>query len=333
MAKKTTLRIGLIGYIDSLAENLRASLVLALKGDEDAIHDARVATRRLKAVIDLFAGQLSERMKSKFGKSLKRIRRSLGTLRDIDVMIEHAGKMAASDAMAAAHLKEHLRGKRRKELAKIAELDAAKLLSRLGSWWGLRSQIKQEAAQPLLQASLRLQLEQFCALADLHSADKNALPPLVAEPADDTEPGTSIELNPHDMRIAGKALRYTLEMALEDSTKIPAGVIQTFKRMQEMLGLWHDHVVLVSTIMKVSVDTELGYRNPDLLKRNLKLAQAAARRAELRLLDFVKLWRKQGAELQRQITAAIDQASEPAAAPDAALSEPAVIATPVVAAT
>src|SRR2546423_15567648 len=48
-------------HIDQLIESLRVHIADAVRGDEEAVHDARVATRRLKAAADLTAPVVRER--------------------------------------------------------------------------------------------------------------------------------------------------------------------------------------------------------------------------------------------------------------------------------
>src|SRR5215210_2479800 len=78
----------LLAYVDSLLEQLQAHVPKALKDwDEQAIHQARVSTRRLKAALDLLKPVLSKRPRRAFGRVLRRVRRRLGPLRDTDVML------------------------------------------------------------------------------------------------------------------------------------------------------------------------------------------------------------------------------------------------------
>ena len=48
----------------------------------------------------------------------------------------------------------------------------------------------------------------------------------------------------HELRIAGKLLRYTLELAEPLGYQLSPSVLKSFKQLQEALGLWHDDVVL-----------------------------------------------------------------------------------------
>jgi len=45
--------------------------------------------------------------------------------------------------------------------------------------------------------------------------------------------------DPHELRIAGKQLRYTVEMMQKSGHRPGTAFVRTVKRMQEELGLWH----------------------------------------------------------------------------------------------
>ena len=75
-------------YMDELVESMRKDTPAALKQfDEDAIHDTRVATRRLKAALELLEPVLSDAHRKPVAKAGKRLRRRLGPMRDLDVML------------------------------------------------------------------------------------------------------------------------------------------------------------------------------------------------------------------------------------------------------
>src|SRR4051794_12290305 len=80
----------LLKYIDDLVESLRGLIPKALKEwDVEAIHHARVSTRRLKAALDLLEPVLPGGQRRPFAKVLRNLRRQLGPLRDMDVMLSH----------------------------------------------------------------------------------------------------------------------------------------------------------------------------------------------------------------------------------------------------
>jgi CHAD domain-containing protein len=286
---------GLIQYFDDLTEELGTRIPEALAGEVEAIHDARVATRRLSALVNLFEPQLSKGLRNRFRTGLKQIRRTFGPVRDLDVMIECVGGLPAPHAAAASFLLENLQHTRADAVDRIGKLDTAKLLGKLGSWWGLREQLKDPAAKPLLSQSLAIRLDQFCRYADLHANTESAL----------ANGEAHAEMNPHELRIAGKALRYTVEMAIADGADISPVVVRSFKAMQDLLGTWHDLAILSQTILSVCVDEQLALSNAALLRDCLKLARLTARRSEARLEAFRKLWRKEGAMLHQQIRSAV----------------------------
>jgi CHAD domain-containing protein len=89
-------------YLSALLAKLHVHLDGAvINSDPRAIHDARVATRRLKAGLDLFAPILPDGRDRKLRRTLRRLRRRLGTLRDHDVMIGHVERMRRKRSAAA----------------------------------------------------------------------------------------------------------------------------------------------------------------------------------------------------------------------------------------
>jgi CHAD domain-containing protein len=192
----------LANYTDELADKLRTLVPLALhEGEVEAIHHARVTTRRLRAALNLLAPVIPAKTQKPIGKTLKRLRRALGSLRDADVMLEHLVELKRFPRHAAAivWLEQHLRS-RRQQAAAEARNDAppAKTLAKLGVWWGIREQIAgaRQAVDALLAESLHTQLQDFTAAAE------------------------KIE-HPHAVRIAAKLLRYTVEMAAVEGHKLP----------------------------------------------------------------------------------------------------------------
>ena len=305
----------LIIYIDGLAEKLRATLPEAVNGDEDAIHDARVCTRRLRAALKLFESHVSKRMGGKFAQALKKIRRILGPLRDLDVMSGHLAKLPSTEA--SSYLLDQIKRERETALSGLDKTNFSKLLGQLGGWWGLREEIKAESMERnLLRATLSTQLQSFCQQANICSntvkktrIEMPAVPAtseVLALPADSAgfQPARG---NPHELRIEGKALRYTLEMAKESGLPIPAAVARKFKRFQDLLGLWHDFVVLTNKILELIVDQELGYKDATLQTELLALSQSIVRRAEATLLRFNKLWLAEGEAIRSQIKTSIGE--------------------------
>jgi len=284
----------LLTYLDGLVEDLRQLTPKALKDwDADAIHDARVATRRLKAAMDLLKFVLSDDHRKPFNKVLKKLRRRLGPLRDMDVMIEHLEELGKSAVSAATveWMKAQLRRRRDQARADAQKQDPVNdVLSKLGSWWGAREEVAEahEAIDSLLAESLHLQLDAFAERADRRVNQHADIAP------EDRQ-------DPHQLRIAGKIFRYTLEMAQEQGHKLPASVMRTFKRMQEALGLWHDYVVLAECAMELSMEEKLSYHDAAAQLGILDLCRLMAKRSKGQLDQFGRLWQRRGGKLAETI--------------------------------
>jgi CHAD domain-containing protein len=280
--------------MDELVENLRKLVPAALKQfDTDSIHQARVATRRLKAAIMLLEPVLSDEHRKPFAKAGRQLRRRLGPLRDLDVMIEHLQKIQrrATHRTAAAWLEKRLVESR--ELAREdsnADDSAAQVLGRMGSWWGVREDVidSGDQARSLLASNLHLQLDAFAEQANLLLNKDSA-----------------VKQDPHQVRIAGKALRYTLEMAKCEGHPIPGGVAKAFKRMQDSLGSWHDFVVLTERAMHQSLQDLLAHHDTQLQKQLLDLARWTLDNARKELERFSALWMQEGTELIKTIRDAV----------------------------
>jgi CHAD domain-containing protein len=288
MASGKCRSVPLCAYADPLVRDLRRLVPLALRrGDPDAIHDARVATRRLRAALDLLEPMLGEvKPLAMLRKTLRRLRRQLGPLRDLDVMLEHLRPLRSRPRHAEAarwlgDRLEHERSLARRKAQKKNPPD--KWIARLDAWETLRNAIiaLDDAVARRMRSSLLSQWEAFAARADRlgrHMLDGSA----------------ATAQDPHELRIAGKQLRYTFEMLARTRTRPPAAVARTFKRMQDELGLWHDHVVLAECAMHQSIDALLAHHDPELQAQVLAMTTATLRTARHRLARFARLWREKG---------------------------------------
>jgi CHAD domain-containing protein len=273
-------------HLDGLVDDLRKMVPQAIQEfDVEAIHKARVTTRRLKAALDLLDSALDPDHTQPFARLGRKLRRRLGPLRDIDVMLGHLDeiKPTSPHAAAAKWLEEKLhRDRDRARDKSMKKVPAGQVLSKLGSWWAMRQDVvdADPEVEKLLTESLHLQLDAFIEGSDLN-----------AEPKRD----------PHALRIAGKKLRYTLELAEAQGHKLPKMVLRTFKQMQGFLGLWHDYVVLGEHAMCAALDEELALHDAAMHRQVLKLIDFAMVKAQRQLDGFSKHWKEKGPELTQAI--------------------------------
>lgn len=131
-------------YMNDLVGELCDLLGKALKeGDEDAVHDARVTTRRLTAAIRLLEPVVSDDYRKPFAKGLKSIRRKLGPLRDLDVMIGHLVefKTKGRHADAVEWLTVELEHERDGCRERASGETAGKTLRKIGCWLALEDEV------------------------------------------------------------------------------------------------------------------------------------------------------------------------------------------------
>lgn len=306
---------GLLNYLDEQIDAIRAHATAALEAfDEKAVHQARVGTRRLKAGLDLLQPLLdkTDRPLQRVGK---RLRRRLGPLRDLDVMIGLLAGLKANDNItpAIAWLSKTLSDQRRD--ARLYDHDTgrrpAKVLGRFDVWWKLRHDLQTnlDGIAPLLTAALHERFARFAQQADWISG--------LATPPDEALP-----VDVHQVRIEGKALRYTLEMAEAGGVKLPKRMVKTFKALQESLGDWHDFVVLYERTLSLIVEEELTLHAPELAGPTLDLAKIFLNKSMTALAAFRAQWRKAGVDLAAALNESAPLISEPAAeAPPATESQ------------
>jgi len=293
----------LLAHLDRLMEELHAQVPKALQDwDEEGIHRARVATRRLSAALRLVKMVVAKKRRKALSRVLRKLRRRLGPLRDADVMLGHlqeisdgAAKHGAAVEWLVGRLVEEREALRQESAKRVG---AAQVLADLGAWHPVREQIAEarDALPKLLAESLHLQLDAFVEHAGR----------IVQGAAD------AAHHDPHELRIAGKALRYTLEMAVAQGSELPASVMKTFKRMQELLGAWHDFVVLADKAMAVSLHHLLSHRDPALQEEVFDLARTTLRRSARELGQFAKVWSAKGQQLAGVIRAAFPLSPAPA---------------------
>lgn len=286
---------GSLAYFDEQIEALLTHTPAALAAfDKTGIHQARVATRRLKAGLDLLVSLLEKGDLDELSKAGKRLRRRLGPLRDLDVMIDHLRKYPAPVKLKPAV--EWIVGQFEQVRTKARQIDREegkkphKLLDAFDGWWPIRHRLEQHqgAIASLLAYALHERFDRFAQVADWVSG--------VSTPPPDEPP-----IDVHELRIDGKALRYTFEIAGAHGIKVPKSVFKSFKAMQESLGTWHDFVVLADETVKRWATVELALHDPDAASLVLDLAKQFLKDSTKHLNQFKSKWRRSGPTIRNAL--------------------------------
>lgn len=206
--------------------------------DESALHDFRVALRRLRSLLRAFGPQLRDTMDAKIERRLERIADATGASRDLEVHVEWAKRARRSmrdrGRPGADWLIRHLRADKRK-----ADADLRDNLDRHFS----KAVRQTERALERYEARVADDGPRFGEVAaDLVSREASALESAIERV---TSQGDRAEV--HAARIAAKRLRYAVE-PLAGAGAPTESLVADLKRMQNTLGELHDAQVFGSEL-------------------------------------------------------------------------------------
>ena len=304
---------GAVKYVDEvLAELTRQTPDAVTGGEVSAVHRGRVATRRMGAALEVLGDLVEPHQRQYMRKSLRQIRKSVQDLRDLDVMAEHLEdwQKKGGHASAVERMRAVLAEERRRKQLKVAEgAKVPKWLARAGYWLAVRGGLLQQNQQiaELIRQSLLEQYAVFAAEADrlaegLLSREKQPGQP--QEESSEEVAGQAIE--PHALRISGKALRYTFEMAQRQGLGVSVKTLRRFKRLQDALGLWHDYHVLSTRVLQQAMEemTNGAYRGDE--DELILLAGEILGQSHVELRQFAGLWQKHSEPLAGDVARLVD---------------------------
>jgi CHAD domain-containing protein len=247
----------------------------ARDGAVEAVHQLRVATRRLRATLRLFAPALPADGSRRAREELAWLGRTIGAVRDLDVFLDallaRAPRLAPADREALAPLEALLRARRAAaHAALVRALDGPRcreLIARLRALGGARQSsalgdVAVDLAAPLLRA--------------VHRAGRRLNADAPAEAF-------------HRLRVRVKRLRYALE-TLQALGGPPADrMIRRLEAMQEVLGRHEDAAGQAARLRELASSPELPARTVFAMGA---LARVLARRARRSRRRFWGAWRR-----------------------------------------
>ena len=208
----------------------------------EAVHQLRTTTRRVEALLAALSPD-GDRNQRRLARSLKRMRRRAGRIRDLDV---HQGALRSLKIGRDSTRKQQLMA----ELAERRSRQERKLLNRLDkeSVADLRKRLRR-AAQQVLGLPKGPRRSRISTAPNPGPRPKPVEEPLAlalrmfSRLARETGPLTDANL--HQFRTRCKRVRYVAEMG-GDTRQIQA-VVKEFKRLQDAVGIWHDWLTLMQT--------------------------------------------------------------------------------------
>jgi CHAD domain-containing protein len=265
------------------------------KGDMQAVHRTRVASRRLRAVLPVL--EIDASAARKLGRRLRKVTSRLGALRELDVLgilVDELRESGRSDVPALRLL-----------AGSIAE-DRARAYGRL------------ESKLPV--SELRRIAEKLDKIARKSASDTGrawswALDARTVRRADDLAEairkagGVYMPDRVHAVRLAVKKLRYTLELSAEAAGLKQTADLRAVRREQDLLGRLHDLQVLIDRVRHVQATLTRAdlrmWRELDNVKSNL---EDACRRLHARFVHdqpgLLAICERVGAKLAHDGTSA-----------------------------
>ena len=242
----------LVRLLERRTRALKRQLAAAIAGKDTGVHQARVASRRLREALPVLTEGLQHTKAGKAKRKIRRLTQALGTVRELDVTLHLIDELAerpaiprAALAEVRAHVIEEREQRRAVMLDRLDRVDSEKLGRRLEA-------VRQSLLSPAPSHAWRP------ALAGRIASRARRLEDAVEDAGQIYEPEGL-----HKVRSAAKKLRYALEIA-DDSAAAPCpDALRIIKRVQDALGRLHDLQILQQHVAAVGAAPRNRRSTPD----------------------------------------------------------------------
>ena len=248
--------------------------------DIEALHDMRVASRRLRALVRLFKSVVPARPARELSNDLRWLGHVLGTVRDVDVQLQRLeARQAAMRPAQRAAIDPYLESLRRLRAARrpamLAELNAPRYLRLLRR---LETFVRAEAAPPNARSlagagrrAIRKASKQLHKRA--HAIGKHPS-------ADDL----------HEVRILAKRLRYACEFLQPLTGSSGPRFLKRLVELQDLLGA-HNDAVVATQFAHAYLEKEARPRASATARAVVRLVRANEEHAERARAGFHRAWK------------------------------------------
>ena len=250
----------------------------AIAGEIEPIHQMRVATRRLRAAVQLFAGVIHGSRVQVYKRDLPWLGRAAGAVRECDMieaLIRETGaRLDSVLADALTPLCDRLALERKAAHARFVEELRSRRYQRMC----------ERLADPLLRHALPA-IDAACDAPAMLAPLARSLRKAGKRVARDAPP----ELF-HRLRVRIKRMRYALEMLAEVGGKRSRKALNRLEQMQELLGAHQDMVSTIAWLRGFAADAD-GVAPQTLMAVGAMLQALIVRRPKLAARAY-RRWRK-----------------------------------------
>ncbi|MCB9850328.1 MAG: CHAD domain-containing protein [Phycisphaerales bacterium] len=269
------------------------------RGDVDAIHDFRVASRRLQEPLQVMALNVSPQRCKRVQRRLKRLRKSLSLVRDLDVLQESLGEGPTGPGLGTADrslLDEMLLKARRQALTEASQALVAgkpeKVPCKLGELIAALDELAPEKDEQVY--------------GDAVAMWRRRAEALLAE-----RPTTGVETDLHACRILLKKLRYSTELLRLMQGRERGEFVAAIVAMQDRLGAWNDHLFATAELSRIATQHDVIARSAEFTAAVLTCAAARARLAHAMRRDAVEAWPSFRATVEKELAKGAESINEP----------------------
>ena len=257
---------------------LRDTLPSVFDGQPNGIHDARIATRRIRELLPLLSSARHHWRLDDLDARFRRLGRSLGRVRDADVrvgLLESLERRIPHAAPALVLVRQQRERRRlqlmRKLIKRLERLDTVELVSALLRGGRVRT------PWPLSPSDRKWRRVLRTTLASRAAAALSAI---------ERASGVYFPNRIHAARIAIKKLRYAMEIAHDAEGHDSADSIRGLKKAQDILGDLHDRQELIDDFCVASSPESTSPSNDDVQVALVRqVVEAEARHLHSRYLQ------------------------------------------------
>lgn len=231
----------LLSYLNDQVEALKTHDPGVREGAPDAVHQLRVAARRMRSVLASFRALTDKETAQVLREELQWLAGSVGAARDLEVMRTHLDELISAEPadLVIGPVKEHLKDQLGAEYeAALADGLAAMASDR---YFRLLDALDGFLAAPPLTGPAHKKAPKT--VGRLVNAERQRLKVAVKslDGVSDTE---SVSAALHEIRKSAKRLRYAAEAAVPVFGKRAARIARTAEEVQTILGDHQDSVVI-----------------------------------------------------------------------------------------
>jgi CHAD domain-containing protein len=215
----------------------------AQAGDMRSVHQARVATRRLREALPVLRTSLDDQALGRAERQVRKMTRALGPVRDLDVALAHVDELASHNVVSTSALSRLRQTIAREQFARRRELLAAITpgkMERLRQRLARAGESGGEAPPPA------------AAIDESHAQVVRRARRLAT--AVERAGGLYLPDRLHAVRIAAKKVRYALEIERELKRSKGTARVTQLKRLQDLLGRMHDYEMLIDRTRQVQAE-------------------------------------------------------------------------------